>query len=91
MSDLILLYFRVTSTSDFMSCSALPLSLPLSSNQLQGMISDESSPCSSTDSSEPSSSSNDNNGSSGEKTGGTVMLEDGSDSSDGGQEPGPEK
>ena len=82
----------MTSASDFMSCSGLPLSLPLSCDQLQGMISDESSPsCSSTDSCEPSGSSSDNNGGSGNRTAGTVMLEDGSDSSDGGQESGPEK
>jgi hypothetical protein len=83
--------FRVTSASDFVSCSALPLSLSLFSDQFQGMISDESS-YSSTDSSETS------NGSSGSSSGcndgsgdKTVELEDGSDSSDGGQEPGPEK
>jgi hypothetical protein len=81
-----------------MSCIRfLPLSLSFSSDQLQGMISDESSPCSSTDSNEASNSISGNNGSSGcnggsgGTTAGTVMLEDGSDSSDGGQEPGPEK
>ena len=65
-----------------MSCDALPLSLSLPRDQLppQGMISDESSQCSSSGSSDDSG-----------KTLGTVVLEDGSDSSDGGQEPGPEK
>ena len=70
-----------------MSCDALSspaLSLPR--DQLQGMISDESSQDSSTDSSETSCSS-----SSISKTLGTVFLEDGSDSSNGGQELGPEK
>ena len=76
----------MTSASEFMGCDVLPLSLSLPHDQLQGMISDESSQCSSTDSSETSSGS-----SSGSKTQGTVVLEDGSDSSDGGQEPGPEK
>jgi hypothetical protein len=85
----------VTSASDFVSCSALPLSLSLPSDQLQGMISDESSPCSSTNSSETSNdisggSSGCSDGSS-DKTDRTVILEDGSDSSNGGQEPGPEK
>ena len=69
-----------------MSCDALPLPLSLPRDQLPGMISDESSQDSSTDSSETNSSSS-NIG----KTLGTVFLEDGSDSSDGGQEPGPEK
>ena len=76
----------MTSASEFVSYDALPLSLSLPQDQLQEMISDESSQCSSTDSSETSSGS-----SSGSKTMGTVVLEDGSDSSDGGQEPGPEK
>jgi hypothetical protein len=81
----------VTSASYFVSCSALPLSLSLSSDQFQWMISDESSPCSSTDSSEAGNGSSGCNDGSSRETGGTVMLEDGSDSSDGGQEPGPEK
>ena len=86
MPDNYLYFYWVTSASDFVSCDLLPLSLSLPQDHIQGMISDESSQCSSTDSSETSSGS-----SSGSKTQGIVVLEDGSDSSDGGQEPGPEK
>ena len=69
-----------------MNCDTLPLSFSLPHNQLQQVISDESSQCSSTDSDSLYS-----NETSDSKTSETVVLEDGSDSSDGGTEPGPEK
>ena len=67
-----------------MSCDALPLSLSLLRDQVQEMLSDESSQCSSTDNGETATTTITNSSSSNglSKALGTVVIEDGSDSSE---------